>query len=225
MKFPSSVRTRRVGRMRPSVSVVLIVSMILAAGSVAVPASAQNPQRAPDDSRITLDGTVVEVGVDEFTLDYGDGIVTVEMDDDDRAAETYRLAYGDRVRVTGRVDDDLFENTSIEAHTVYVHEIGMAFYADPVDEEIPHIVGPAEIVVSTTVLDGRVSEVRETEFVVNTGERAITVEVDGMANNPLDEDGPQRIETGDWVSVTGSVDRNFFEERVIRAESIVELVD
>lgn len=231
--YPASDRNRVLPRNRPGVERVrphpwaigFLVAGLMVVGSLATPASAQDPYRSPDDSRITLDGTVVDVGVDEFTLDYGDGIVTVEMDDEDRAAETYRLAYGDRVRVTGRIDDDFFESTSIEAHTVYVHGIGMAFYADATDEEIPHIVGPTEILVSTTVLDGMVSEVRADEFVINTGQRAVTVEVDEMASNPLDDQGSQRIETGDWVSVTGSIDRNFFEDRVIVAESVVELVD
>lgn len=46
---------------------------------------------------------------------YGDGNITVEMDNDDRDADGYKLMKGDEVRVSGMIDDDFYNLTSIEA--------------------------------------------------------------------------------------------------------------
>lgn len=46
---------------------------------------------------------------------YGNGSITVEMDDGDRDADAYSLDEGDNVTVYGMIDDDLFESATIEA--------------------------------------------------------------------------------------------------------------
>ncbi|MDZ7782331.1 MAG: hypothetical protein U5K56_05075 [Halioglobus sp.] len=68
-------------------------------------------------------------------LDYGQGNITVEMDDSDRDADGYKLIEGDRITVSGVVDDDFYESTKIEAASVYVEELGTHFYASSIDEE------------------------------------------------------------------------------------------
>jgi hypothetical protein len=78
---------------------------------------------------------VKNVTPDTFTLDYGKGVVTVEMDDGHRDADAYKLFEGDKVTVNGKIDDDLYETTKIEASSVYVEKLGTYFYASPVDEE------------------------------------------------------------------------------------------
>ncbi|MDX1644970.1 MAG: hypothetical protein R3244_11495 [Thermoanaerobaculia bacterium] len=191
---------------------------------VALPATAEeNPYLQPDDTWISLSGTVEAVSPDAFTLDYGDGIITVEMDDGDRDADAYALIEGDKVTVTGKIDDDFYETTTIEASSVYVENIGTYFYASAVDEEDTFVTVTTPIVVSETVVQGTVTDVRITEFTIDTGLRELTVEVDEMPYDPLDDEGYQKIEVGDRVSVRGDMDVDLFEGRVLEANSIVTL--
>ena len=85
----------------------LIVTVAVAL-LVAPPLMAEDPYTQPDDTWISISGTVDSVSQDLFTLDYGDGTVIVEMDDGDRDADAYKLALGDEVTVYGLVDDDFF---------------------------------------------------------------------------------------------------------------------
>ena len=42
-----------------------------------------------------------------------------------------------------------------------------------------------------------------------------------MPYNPLDDEGYLKVETGDLVRVTGNMDRDLFEGRVLEADSVV----
>ena len=111
---------------------------VAACGLVLAPAAlafAGDPYLKGDDSWITVSGTVETVSPDRFILNYGEGLITVEMDDGDRDADAYKLISGDEVTVSGRIDDDFFERRSIEASSVYVEDIGTTFFASSLDEE------------------------------------------------------------------------------------------
>ena len=193
---------------------------------LAVPLSAQDPYETPDDAWISLTGTVQGVSQDRFVLKFDDegvNLITVEMDDGDRDADAYKLLPGDTVTVYGVVDNDLFENRTIEASSVYVANLGTYFYASPRDEEDDPFVILSPPIVSGTVVQGTVTEVNDEEFKLNTGLREITVEVEEMAYNPLDDTGYQKVRVGDRVSVTGRFDMDFLEGRELVAETIVTL--
>ena len=177
----------------------------------------------PNDSWISIDGTVQEVWPDAFTLHYGEGVITVEMDDGDRDADGYQLAPGNLVTVTGKVDADLFENTTIEAGSVFVESLGTYFYASSADEEDTFVTIRSPLEVSKTVLQGPVTEIGEHEFIIDTGMHEVTVETSTMAYDPLDDIGYQKVEEGDYVSVTGEVDYDFFDGRHLNAERITTL--
>lgn len=74
---------------------------------------------------------------------------------------------------------------------------------------------------SITVVQGAVNAVGDESFTVDTGVTDMTVEVDEMPYNPVDDEGYLRIETGDLVRVTGDMDRDLFEGRVLEADSVV----
>ncbi len=189
----------------------------------------ENPYLKADETWISIDGTVESVSANSFELDYGTGVVTVEMDDGDRDADGYKFVKGDKVRVSGMVDDDLYETTTIEASSVYVEDLGTYFYASAIDDEDvdTFITYTTPIVVSGTVVQGIVTDVDTfgSDFVINTGERSLTVDTDKMPYDPLDDEGYQKIEVGDRVSVTGDMESKFFEGREFSAESIVTLFD
>lgn len=189
-------------------------------------AFAQSPYLKPDNTWISIDGTVEDVSPDSFTLDYGQGDITVEMDDSDRDAEGYKLMKGDRVTVAGVIDDDFYETAKIEAASVYVEEIGTYFHASTIDEE-DTILDIDPVVVSNTTFQGTVTSVDKNaeKFTLDSGPAKITVEVDEMPYNPLDEEGYQEISKGDVVSVTGSIDKELFDGRVFNAERVTTLHD
>lgn len=193
--------------------------------SLSAPAQ-PNPYNKPDNAWISISGTVETVARDTFTLDYGEGIVTVEMDDGDRDADAYKLLKGDKVTVSGLVDDDLFETTTIEAGSVYVENIGTHFFASAADEEDDAwIVTTTPVVVSSTVMRGLVTEAGDDHFTLNTGNKRVRVEVDAMPYNPLDDEGYQKVKKGDFVEVSGYIDDELFERRALDARAITVLIN
>ncbi|MDZ7752979.1 MAG: hypothetical protein U5S82_15310 [Gammaproteobacteria bacterium] len=206
---------------------------LLLAALTAGPAAAEKakPYEKPEDTWISISGTVDAVSSDTFTLDYGQGNITVEMDDGDRDADAYKLIKGDKVRVSGMIDDDLFETRTLEAASVYVENLDTYFYASAMDEEdaVITVTTPITIttpvVISETVIRGVVTETSDEEFVIDTGLREVRVEVEEMAYNPLDDEGYQKIEVGDRVSVTGDMDDDFLEGRELVADSVITLSD
>lgn len=204
---------------------LILTACVAALGLAALPASAENPYVQPDGTWISISGTVQEVWPDSFSLDYGEGLVTVEMDDGDRDADAYKLALGDRVTVNGMVDDDFFETTTIEAASVYVENIGTEFYSSAVDEEDLFVRYSTPILVTETVLQGIVTKVEpgQSEFLLFTGSDEIRVEVESMAYDPLDNKGYQKVEVGDLVRVTGNIDDGLFQGREFEADSIITL--
>jgi len=187
--------------------------------------AAQEPYTKPDDTWIRIGGTVKSVDEDSFMLDYGEGLIEVEMDDGDRDADAYKLLEGDKVTVGGRIDDDLYETTSIEASSVYVEKLGTHFYASALDEEDSFYAVTLPVVISETVIQGKVTSVSGDEFTVDSGARELTVETEELGYDPLDDEGYQKIEVGDLVSVAGEIDDDFFEGREMVADSVTVLVD
>jgi hypothetical protein len=198
---------------------------LAAALPTAAAAADAMPYAMPDDSWISIDGTIELVQPDSFTLDYGDGNIIVEMDDGDRDADAYKLIEGDKVNVIGKVDDDFFEATTIEAMSVYVQKLGTTFYASAVDEEDVVMTVTVPVDVSDTVVRGNVSSVGDDQFTVDMEGTELTVSTDDLGYDPLDEIGYQRIEKGDRVSVSGDMEDQFFGGTRLEANAIVELSD
>jgi uncharacterized protein YdeI (BOF family) len=206
---------------------VSALAMSLAASGSAW-AGGPNPYLRADESWITISGSVESVQADRFALDYGDGTVIVEMDDGDRDADAYKLVKGDNVTVTGRIDDDFFELTTIEAGSVFVENLGTTFLASTMDEESWGLAESSllpPIPISRTVVSGTVSQVSDSdhEFMINTGDRVLRVDVGDMPFDPLDDEGYLKIDEGDRVKVFGKIDVNLFEGRRLEADTVVEL--
>lgn len=195
---------------------------------LALPAFAANPYEMPDDAWISISGEVESVNVDSFLLDYGDGLVTVEMNGWDWYAENSALLAGDLVTVYGEIDDDFFEATTIEADSVYVESLGSYFYASPADEESwvlgqPVYTVTTPIVVANVEVRGMVESVGEREFTIGTGTTDLTVDTSNLPYNPLDDEGFQQIDTGDYVLVNGIMDSGFIGDVELDADYVVTL--
>lgn len=185
--------------------------------------AAPNPYARANNSFISISGKVDSVSPDAFMLNYGDGVVKVEMDDRQRDADGYKLMKGDKVRVTGFIDDDVFETTKIEAGSVFVENLGTYFFASAADEEDDFVTIVAPVSVSATVVQGKVTGVNGRRFTVDSGSRQVTVDTSGLGYNPLDDEGYQKIKKGDRVSVGGKMDKNFWGKRELKADSVVTL--
>jgi uncharacterized protein YdeI (BOF family) len=185
--------------------------------------AAKDPYTAPNNSRITLNGTVVATSPTAFILDYGAGLVSVEMDGWGWYPSTYAILEGDKVTVYGRVDDDLYEATSIEAGAVYVKDLNTYFYANDTDEEdvIPYTAAlhPDK----GLLLQGTVVKISGREFTIDTGSKKVKVDTINMPYNPLDDKGYQKIKVGDFVQITGQLDVDFFEKMEVMAETVTTL--
>lgn len=205
----------------------LLLSSLIAS-MFSAPALAENPYTQPDNSWISISGTVASPTADTFLLDYGDGVVSVEMDDWDQYGDAYGIMDGDKVTVYGRVDDDLWESTSIEAASVYVEDLNTYFYANSADEESTAVwTITTPIVLSRTHIRGVVTSVSpdDNEFTIDNGFRKMTVETDRMTYNPLDDIGFQQVDVGDRVSASGTINNEFFDGRVLEADTVVTLSD
>lgn len=204
---------------------LVVAAVFSSAGSAMGGQADKNPYARANNTWISISGTVESVAPNSFMLDYGDGIIKVEMDDGDRDADGYKLLPDDKVTVYGRIDDDFYEMTKIEAGSVYVETLGTYFFASSADEEDYLFFSSLDVpvIVSSTVVQGTVTHVGESEFVVDTGLRKLTVDVDEMAYDPLDDDGYQKIRVGDRVRVNGKMDNDFFEGRALDARSVIDL--
>ena len=204
-----------------------ISSTLIAAPAVAIAAN-DVPYLKPDGSWINLSGTVTSTAADNFTLDYGSGLVTVEMDDWDWYNQEGDVLAGDNVTVYGEVDDDTFENTKIEASSVYVENLGTYFFASAADEEnfedldvtptVPIDVGDLTVTGTVESVDGR-------EFTIDSAAQQMKIDTTLMPYNPMDDEGYQQIENGDLVTVTGNTEFDTFENQELMAETVVTLDD
>lgn len=179
---------------------------------------------------ITISGKVTNVKANTFNLKTADRNILVEMDDySSWVADGFKLRDGDDVVVYGRVDKDLFEKKKIEAGTVYVKNINTTFYANSADEE-DRAYSPTNPNYFSTMkegafvdLKGRITQVSGREFILDTGLRKITVDTQDLLYNPLDKKGYTRLEPGDLVRVTGSVENEYFDTKEVSAATVIEL--
>jgi uncharacterized protein YdeI (BOF family) len=190
----------------------------LASAAMALPVHAQDPYERVDEAWISIGGSVSSVSEDRFTLDYGDGAIYVEMDDGDRDADAYRLLPGDRVNVMGKIDDDMFESTSIEAAAVYVEKLGTTFYTDPYDEEDVVVGILVPVAPAATTVTGTVLRIGNNELTISTGAGPLTLDVGALADDPLDDEGYPQIRVGDRVRAIGQMDARFFAEPELSVE-------
>lgn len=194
---------------------------------ITLPLVAQDPATKPDDSWISISGIVENPTATGFQLDYGDGIIWVEMDDFDYYPETSGMIAGDAATVFGRIDDDWFEHRTIEAGSVYNQDLNSYFFANPADEEefTRYWTHTTPVVVSQATFRGTVTSVdpASESFTIYNGVRTIEVETEDLGYNPLDDEGFQQIDIGDRVTASGEMTNDFFEGRALRADRVLTL--
>lgn len=216
------------------ISVAALAALPLLA-AIPAAASAQDAA-APVKQRVTqtmnggwisLSGKVVSATPHQFMLDYGARTIPVEMD-------SYRwynenvLVPGDRVTVTGRMDDDFFQDERIEASSVYVNDLHRYFYASPADEEdgyysyflaLDPITNHESVSLSGTVagIDGEI-------MTLDAGLQNFRIDTGSLGYDPFDSTGLEEVRVGDHVVVSGRMDdSDLFDNREIDATGMTKL--
>jgi len=207
-----------------------ITALALGATAATVTA-ATNPYEKPNQSDITITGEVLARVGDELTLDYGEGVITVEMDDWDWHNEAAWINPGEKITVSGEIDNDLYQIKTIEAETAYVHDRATYYYASDTDEEdrvywTYTVMNPSNMPEGTWLgLSGTVTEMNGSEFTMDTGYNEVRVETAYLDYNPLDDQGYQQVDTGDRVYVSGLLDKNFFTRNEVDASTLITLTE
>ncbi|ANK82593.1 MAG: hypothetical protein TEF_18665 [Rhizobiales bacterium NRL2] len=204
-----------------------------AAALLAAPAAAADNRAAigEDEEWISLTGTVESVEDDDFVLVYPGGGIAVEMDEHEVDAENW-LRVGDRVTVSGEVDEDFYDRRSIEADSVYVPRLNEYFYADREDglrhdrAVGAHTAAGLDRIATASddeflSVTGRVVAISGNELMVDVGGRTVNVDGGDLDRPAIDED----VDVGDLVSVSGEMDAAglFNTEPDIDADSITVL--
>ncbi len=218
----------------------LLRSSLLGVGALGLvalssaPAMSANPYKLKytDNDYITVTGDVKAVHDEAFTLDFDEGMITVEMDDWDWYDEANLLKAGEKVTVYGRIDNGWFESKTIEAGSIYAHDRATYYYANDADEEADYtyysyyVTYPAVVPDGTWMsASGEVTDISGRELTLDTGAYKISVDTIGMAYNPLDDKGYQQIDEGDRIYVSGKVDVGIFDENELAASTITVLVE
>ncbi|MFP4518630.1 MAG: OB-fold nucleic acid binding domain-containing protein [Oceanicaulis sp.] len=206
-----------------------------AAVALAAPAAAQiDPMDAPDDSWVSISGEVETAGLNEFVLDYGEGLITVDMVDYDWDADAAPMARGHDVTVYGVIDEAFWGSREIEASSVYNADSGEIYYT-AVGEDDAWDWGWTGFTWandddwddSAVTVTGMVSsiEAEGEEFFIDQGFHTIEVDTEDMDYDPLDGDGLRDVEIGDRVMITGEIDNDLFDNAELEADSVMVLND
>jgi hypothetical protein len=218
MRPASAPRAAALARAR-----VALCALALGLAPTAAAGAAREPATLPDEGWLSVTGTIAATGDDAFTLDYGQGVVTVETDHWDWRPGAPPEP-GERVTVYGEVGDDLFDTGELTAEDVLVRDRG-AFYerGEAAPYVTPSILPPVASEGSWLSIAGEVTEIDDPWFTLDTGHGPLRVDTRGLGYDPFDDVGIQRLDVGDRVAVSGALDRAFFERREMRAESVATL--
>lgn len=212
---------------RKKLHILLTAATCLSAGIAHAETTANPLPHYADGAPVVLSGTIDEVRRDEFDLNYGKGKVKVELGGWNWSGnETKYLNRGDRITVTGRIDDGLFTGREIQAENIYLPKSSTYYYmtdSHPSYYWFSERDKPVEDG-SIVTMRGTVSKISGNEFMLTgVGNRSMQVDVSNLDNTPLDDEGGQKIRNGDRVQVYGAIDDDFFESREIMANNIVVL--
>tara|TARA_R110001583_G_scaffold102714_1_gene249338 strand:+ start:293 stop:1303 length:1011 start_codon:yes stop_codon:yes gene_type:complete len=184
----------------------------------------QNSATLNESESVHLSGSVKEITGDQFTMNYGDGEIAVDMSDYDWFDEGF-VQKGDQVRVNGEVSEGFFTDKQVVATSIFLPERG-AYYTN--GEDRTGFVNSNGLATGEewVTLTGEVTEVREDEIALSTGHTTITVDSSEVPENSADGQAHQKIQTGDRISVAGEMDAaGLFTERELVASSIIVMND
>lgn len=188
-----------------------------------------------NDAYVTISGTVASIEEDdEFVLNHKGGQIEVDTNDAwrnlfkrDAANAAKALTVGDRVTVTGRIDDDWFGDRELDAYSLRHERGGQVFNYEPTKrvEGAPDM-NMAETQDDRVTLTGTITEVVNnnryrmrfsSQSAATNTQQAATIEIDTTG---ITGGKDQRFNVGDRVTVVGELDDTFFRGREINVDTI-----
>ncbi len=209
-----------------TISTLAIATAVASQAVTAETITTANDDMLKDDMYVTISGVVGEIkDSDEFQLIYNGGTIMVDTNDKwpnlfTHGAEN-TIKSGDKVRVTGEIDDNLFEKKEIEATSVS-HEgtnYSRMYWTEetnnwPYDRRMGKSFDDREI-----SLTGYISAIEDdNEFVLNYESGTIDVETEGLNITETNT-----LNIGDRVTVYGEIDKDLFAEKELEANRIYRL--
>ena len=185
------------------------------------------PWQKEDGEWITIAGSVSEAGLDQFTLNYGEGEIVVEMDDFDRQMEALHFKPNDQVIVTGKIDHDKGQRRTIEAGSVFVENIQQSFFASAEDEEDQSLARLRQNTAGKkgTLFIGTLSQVMPKQSVVtlNTGYQKFQINTARLLGKKPGKKEEVQLRNGQRVAIFAQPERGAAQNRKLVALALSEL--
>lgn len=176
-------------------------------------------------NQIVVSGRVSDIDDDSFKLNYGKDSIKVEMSNWSFDDKSEQIRNGERVTVYGYIDNSWFERHKLQAQAVYIHDRNTYFIAgDNKDYYALNTIAIEKIPDNTHVsIKGKVIDIDGEKFTLKFGADIIDVDVSELEYNPFAKKGNKKIKVNDLVYVSGKLDSGFFEDKEIKADSIIKL--
>ena len=181
---------------------------------------------------IGVTGNIANPQATKFTLDYGKGKLTVEMNDWKWYTKNYDKMIGDKITVYGRLGETLFQGKFIDPTSIYDQKMGTYFFGKSRlsvlesramdDDPVIEFYGKGfPVEVGGVTIQGTVTSTNDKAFTIDTGKRKLTIDTSSLPNDPLDKNGYQAITKGDYLNVTGTISKAFMNKGELVADHIV----
>tara|TARA_Y100001001_G_C8002385_1_gene306751 strand:+ start:293 stop:1030 length:738 start_codon:yes stop_codon:yes gene_type:complete len=181
-----------------------------------------------DGAYVMLSGQAYDIDDDEFTLRHSGGMIEVELDDWDFPEELANyIMEGEKVTVSGTVEDSLFSDREVEANNIYVDRTYTYYYVKDMypaysgrDAQMQNRTAHYDSFEEGTYISARgtVRNVSEDQFTMQSRGQTIKVDISELEYEPF-EDG--LLAQGDRVYVSGEVEEALYDDRIIDADLVV----
>jgi len=205
----------------------LLFSVSILADSYNLNERPSDPSYLSDSSWATFSGSITDTEQNFFTLDYGNGEITVSLNELDNN-KAYSFKEGHTVTVTGQIDKTFFDNAILNASTVYIDVLNTTLFSNSMDanDRIAFTNSRyAELQDDVVTLIGWVEQTDELmdSITLDIGEQTVEVNLDSLSFDPFAEGGLIQLDKGDRVKVTTSIDEAVLSDYRFEAKSLIVL--
>lgn len=217
-----------IGKSNKDIGILALMTLAVVPGAYAQTTTTKSPAALNDNAYVTLSGTVGEItDADEFMLKYKG--YRIQVDTNDYWPNLFGkdaiqvLKPGDKVTVTGKVDDNWFTKKEIDATSIstggknysrvyWRGSNNMSNYGS-----WPYYGWNDEMYEERVGLSGTVSKVTgDNTFEMKYGTGTVKVDTSG-----LDIIKANMLNRGDRVTVYGNMDDNWFGKRELNADYLI----
>lgn len=187
-----------------------------------------DPNFLSESSWATFSGTVTEAEQNAFTLDYSNGEISVTLNDLEQNQDAYAFKEGHEVTVTGKIDKTFFDNSILNASTVYIEALNTTLFSDAMDAQDRIALKDsnyADLQNDTVTFIGWVTQTNELmdTVTVDVGDELVEIHLDNLGYDPFAEDGLINIDEGSRVKVTTSIQDAIHKDYTFDAINLVVL--